>query len=290
MAAVKNKKFNANNRRVSPLKPNLRGARNMMAAKYRESNYSKAAAIRFWSGITFVVLGTIFMALWLGGVLPDVRKAGTEFKQNRLMAMGFVVERVDVMGEGRLREDDVRRALKIQNGDYLFGADLTAAKERVESLSWVENALVRRLWPNRIVVQIIERRPYALWQKDGVIKLVDASGTLITDADAMAHTNLPLIVGAGAADQAPVLQAMMTEFPTLSRRVNAVVYVSEQRWNLVMNDSRLTVKLPTDNPRAALATLNALDARTQILDREVEVIDLRLSDRITLSPRLADRA
>lgn len=290
MAAVKNKKFNTSNHRVSPLKPNLRGARNMVAAKYRESSYSKAAAVRFWLGITFVVLGTIFMALWMGGVLPDVRKAGTEFKQERLMAMGFVVERVDVMGEGRLREDDVRRALQIQNGDYLFGADLNAAKDRVESLSWVENALVRRLWPNRIVVQIIERRPYALWQTDGIVKLVDASGTLISDADAMAYTDLPLIVGTGAAEHAPQLQAVISDFPNLASRINAIVYVSEQRWNIVMNDNSLTVKLPADNVRGALDALSAIDVRSQILSRNVEVIDLRLADRITLSPRPADRA
>lgn len=289
MAAVKQKNFNAN-RRVSPLKPNLRGARNMVAAKYRQANYSKAAAIRLWSGIVLTVLGTIFLALWLGGVLPDVRQAGENFKRERLMAMGFVVDRVDVMGEGRLREDDVRQALQINQGDYLFGADLKTAKARVESLTWVDDALVRRLWPNRIVVQIIERRPYALWQKDGVVQLVDASGTMIAAAEAMKYAHLPMVVGKGAAERAANLQAVLSGFPDINRRINACVYVSESRWDLVMMDRTLTVRLPENDMAAALSKLAGLQARTQVLDRDVATIDLRLTDRITLSPTISDRA
>ena len=70
-------------------------------------------------------------------------RAGQGFTQSRLVAMGFVVDRIDVVGEGRLREDDVRTALDIHRGEFLFDMDLNAAQERVESLSWVERAIVR---------------------------------------------------------------------------------------------------------------------------------------------------
>lgn len=284
MAAVKKKNFNAGPRRVSPIKPTLRGTRNMVAAKYRQANYSKAAAIRFWASVVGTFAAIIFGGLWLGGFMPDVKQAASDFKQERLMAMGFVVERVDVMGEGRLREDDVRTALQITPGDYLFGADLKAAKARVESLSWVDHALVRRLWPNRIVVQIIERRPYALWQKDGALHLVDASGFAIDDADPMNFTHLPMIVGQGAADKATTLKAMLANFPDITARLDACVFVSEARWDIVINDRQTTVRLPEDNPSAALSKLVDLQRRTQILDRDIAVIDLRLTDRITLMP------
>ena len=290
MAAIKQKKFKSGAKRVPPIKPNLRGARNMVAASYRAANYSKAAAIRFWSTITFIVFLTIFGALWLGGLLPNVQQAGADFKKNRLVAMGFVVDRIDVLGEGRLREEDVRRALQVQEGDYIFDANLSEAKARVESLSWVDDALVRRLWPNRIVVQIVERRPFALWQKDGEVKLVDATGFAIEDANAMAFSDLPLFVGEGAEAAGLDLQAVLANYPDITRRLDASIYVSEQRWDLVLNKRRLTVKLPTGEAAPALDRLMSLHARTQILDRAVETIDLRLADRISLSPQQADRA
>lgn len=290
MAAVRKKRKPKSPRRVSPLKPAMRGAstlagaRNMVAAKVRGSTYSRAAAVRFWGGISGIVFLTIFGALWLGGFMPDVKQAGKNFTQARLMSAGFVVERVDVLGEGRLAEDDVRAALKIYPGDYLFGTDLKAAKSRVESLSWVDDALVRRLWPDRIVVQIIERRPYALWQKDGHVQVVDASGEAITAQDISRYAELPLIVGEGAQLSAPVFREALATYPSINSRIDAMVRVSDTRWNLVINDRQTTIMLPEIAPEAALSKLAAMQARTQVLDREIGVIDLRIEDRVTLRP------
>ena len=53
-----------------------------------------------------------------------------------MISMGFVIERVDVMGEGRLHEADVRKALGVYAGDYLFGCLLyTSPSPRDATLS-----------------------------------------------------------------------------------------------------------------------------------------------------------
>ena len=287
MAKVKAKP--GSNKRVSALKPGLRGARNVMAAQMRASTHSRGAAFRFWGTIAFVIFSTIFGALWLGGYLPAIKQAGSDFKRGRLMAAGFVVERIDVMGEGRLREDDVRRALGIFPGQYFFEPDLKDAKARVESLSWVDHALVRRLWPDRVVVQIIERKPYALWQHDGLIKLIDADGTVISDADPVQFSGLDLIVGEGAADAAPAFQSELGAMPELLDRTDAMIYVNNSRWDILLDNRQTRVRLPVEGRQAALQKLSDLQTQSQILDREIAVIDLRLIDRITLTPIGADK-
>lgn len=271
-------------KRVSSLKPGLRGARNVMAAQMRASTHSRGAAFRFWGMICFVIFSTIFGALWLGGYLPAVKQMGADFKRDRLMSAGFVVDRIDVMGEGRLREDDVRRALGIYPGQYFFEPNLTDAKARVESLSWVDHALVRRLWPDRVVVQIIERKPYALWQNEGLIKLIDADGVVISDADPMQFTNLDLIVGEGAASAAPEFQVELAAMPEIEARLDAMIYVNGSRWDLLVDDRQTRVKLPVQGRQAALAKLAELHSETQILDREIAVIDMRVDGRLTLTP------
>ena len=217
-------------------------------------------------------------------------QAGGDFKRNRPMAMGFVIERVDVMGEGRLREEDVRRALGVYAGDYLFGIDMDGAQKRVESLSWVDRAVVRRLWPDRIVVQIIERQPYALWQYQGEIKVVDAKGTAITDANAAQFTQLTLFVGQAAGEQAASLGQMMGEFPQIAPRVESFIHVNDSRWDIILDDGAVRVMLPELNMRKALRQLQSLQTQTQILDRTIETIDMRLPDRLTLSPASPERA
>ena len=291
MAAVKKgKSIPKGSHRVSPLKPGLRGARNWASAQMRAASHTRKGFTRLVLSIVGTLLFVVFLGLWLGGFLPNVMQAGGDFKRNRLMSMGFVIERVDVMGEGRLREEDVRRALGVYAGDYLFGIDMDGAQKRVESLSWVDRAVVRRLWPDRIVVQIIERQPYALWQYQGEIKVVDAKGTAITDANAAQFTQLTLFVGEAAGEQAASLGQMMGEFPQIAPRVESFIHVNDSRWDIILDDGAVRVMLPELNMRKTLRHLQSLQTQTQILDRTIETIDMRLPDRLTLSPASPERA
>ena len=291
MAAVgKGKSIPKGSHRVSPLKPGLRGARNWASAQMRAASHTRKGFTRLVISIIGTLFFIIFMGIWLGGFLPNVMQAGDNFKRNRLMSMGFVIERIDVMGEGRLREEDVRRALGVYAGDYLFGIDMQNAQRRVESLSWVDRAVVRRLWPDRIVVQIIERQPYALWQHQGHLKVVDVKGTVISDAEAMRFTALNLFVGEKAGLQAASIQQMMGEFPQISPRVDSFVHVSDSRWDMVLDDGAVRVMLPEHNMRKALRKLESLQSQTRILDRTIDTIDMRLPGRLTLSPTPPEQA
>lgn len=285
MAKVKRQRssISPKTRRVSPLKPGMRGARNWASAQVRAASHTQQGFVRLVASIVAIIIFIVFTGLWLGGFLPNVRQATGDFTRARMMSMGFVVERVDVMGEGRLHEEDVRKALGVYSGDYLFGIDMNSAQSRVESLSWVDRAVVRRLWPDRIVVQIIERQPYALWQHDGKVQVVDVSGEVITDADPSKFANLTLFVGEQSRFAVSEMNTMMESSADIAQRDPSFIHVSEARWDMVLNDGKTRVKLPKGQHIRALSQLQGLQIQTQILDREISVIDMRLSDRITLT-------
>lgn len=291
MAAIKKRaSIPQGSHRVSPLKPGLRGARNWASAQVRAAGHTRKGFVRLCLSIVAVLAFIVFIGLWLGGALPHVKQGTKDFTRSQLMSMGFVIERVDVMGEGRLREQDVRTALGVFAGDYLFGIDMERAQERVESLSWVDRAVVRRLWPDRIVVQIIERQPYALWQNDGVVQVVDIEGTVISDANAAKYSALTLFVGEKAGSEAANIQNMMAEFPRMSLRAESFVHVSDKRWDVIFDEGAVRVQLPVQNMRAAIRRLEVLQSTTQILDRQISVIDMRLPDRLTLTPSTPERS
>lgn len=292
MAQVRSKRSARSSqvRRVSPLKPGLSGARNWATAQMRAATYSRQGFWRLIWSIFLMFFLVVLGALWLGGFLPDARKAGQSFTQERLVSMGFVVDRIDVVGEGRLREEDVRKALDIAPGAFLFDMDIKAAQTRVESLSWVERAIVRRLWPDRIVVQIIERRPFALWQNEGVVKVVDKEGNVITDENVVQFASLPLVVGPNASQDMTEVYQVLSNYPLVARRVDAIVQLPSGRWDLRVDQGKARIRLPQVGMRGALDRLTALQKQKQILDREIAIIDLRLADRLTLTPRSAEPA
>ena len=287
MAALKKRhsKFSGLTR-VSPLKPGLRGSQNWMAAQMRAAKHSPKAFAMFILKIIATFFGLIFIGLWLGGYLPAIRQNMKDWKVERLMAAGFVVEQVDVMGEGRLNERDIRLAAQIQRGSYFFGVDLDAARDRTESLPWVDRAVVRRLWPNRIVVQVVETTPYALWQNDGELFLLTETGQPIIPVEQAASVpqGLKTYVGPKAALGAKHIEAKLSDYDEIWSRVESLVQFPSGRWDLHLSND-IIVRLPNDEVDGAILRLAELDRESFILSRNLQTIDLRLHDRIGLKSR-----
>jgi cell division protein FtsQ len=274
--------------RVSPLKPGLRGASRLVQSRVhaglRAATLSRTSMARFLGSILLAFLALAFLALWLGGHLGTIRDGVNDFKRDRLMAMGFVVERIDVTGEGRLHEADVRAAVGIYEGDYFFGADLKRAQENTQSLPWVDRAVVRRLWPNRIVVQLVETTPYALFQKDGTLFLANREGQIIAPYDARdpaLPSDLKLYIGTDAIAQSEGLQASMQRYPALWSNAETLTRYPSGRWDVTFHDG-VVLKLPPDNVDTALRHFQQLIRRTDV--GQFSIVDMRLPDRLTLTP------
>ena len=274
----------ANYQRVSPIKPTLRGAGNWTRAQFRAASYSRRAFLRLVASVLVIMSILIYVALWMGGLLPTVKGSVSQFTQARLMTMGFVVKDIDVVGEGRIRERDVRTALGIHEGQYFFGPDLDAAQDRIQDLNWVENVVVRRLWPNRIVVEIIERDVFALWQNEGELRLIDRSGAVIENVSVENYAGLPYFIGHNIADTGPRALGTLSNYPDLSKRFNTLRRVGDRRWDLIDAETGLTVKLPEGEITPALNKLMHYQAQTQWLDRKIDVIDMRVAGRISIRP------
>ena len=124
-----------------------------------------------------------------------------------------------------------------------------------------------------------------------VIKVVAAviarDGTVLESYVAPQFTQLPLVVGQGAAERAAAFLALMDRYPAIRDQARAYVLVAERRWNMKLKNG-LYVRLPEAQPERAIETLIALDRDKKILSRDITAIDLRLADRVTV--RLSDVA
>ena len=203
---------------------------------------------------------------------------------NATASLGLRVETVVIEGRANTPEPLLRAALGISRGDPILGFSLDAARRNVEKLSWVEQATIERRLPDTVVVQLVERRPFAIWQNQGKFVLIDRDGQTVTNEDVGQFRQLPLVVGPGAPGAAtPLIDALMAH-PGLLARVVAAVRVGERRWNLQLRGG-MNVMLPEGHEAVAIERLVVLQQDHALLDRPLEVVDMRLPDRLVLRPR-----
>jgi len=197
---------------------------------------------------------------------------------------GLRVSDVVIQGRANTPEPLLRAALGVNKGDPILGFSVELARQRIESLSWVEQATVERQLPGTVVVYLKERRPFAIWQNQGKFVLIDRNGQLVANQNVAEFRALPLVVGPGAPAGAAVLIDALTDRPQLQKRVIAAVRVGERRWNLQLTNGT-SVMLPEGHEVAALDRLMQLQQQHELLDRPLAAIDMRLGDRLVLRPR-----
>jgi cell division protein FtsQ len=200
---------------------------------------------------------------------------------------GLGIDSVKISGQSETSEVDVLNRLGLGSYPSLLTFDVDGARSRVESLPWVAEATIRKLYPDTLDIAISERTPFAIWQHGASVTLIDRDGRLIANTVGERYSRLPMVVGDGAGPRASEFTDLVAGFPSIQSRLKAGVLVAERRWNVVLGNG-IEILLPESQPQAALAQLVELDETKGLLDRDITAVDLRLPDRIVV--RLSQRA
>jgi cell division protein FtsQ len=249
----------------------------------RQMRLLRPAAWVAFAAVLLLLLVGVLRSAAPGGTLATLR----ERVGNATAFAGLRVHNVIIEGRANTPEPLLRAALGVNKGDPILGFSLEGARQRIETLSWVEHATVERQLPDTIVVNIQERRPFAIWQNDGKYALIDRNGQVVANEDVASFRGLPLVVGAGAPPAAATLIDALTARPALQQHVVAAVRVGERRWNLRLTNGA-DVMLPEGHEVAALDRLMQLQQDHDLLNRPLVAIDMRLPDRLVLRPHPPD--
>ncbi len=232
----------------------------------------------------FALIGVYGLAL--GDAMEKIRDTAHIALSGVARTLGFEIREVRVAGGSRLTSEEITGLLDVKSSSALT-LDVNAARQRFLDIPWIKEASVRLLMPATVEVSLVERTPYALWQRDGAVAMIDRDGRKIGAYTDVRFSSLPLIVGDGADAQAGPLLEELARFPALQSRMRAAILVANRRWNLKLSDG-IDIKLPEHDLGAALAALARLDKDDALLKRDITIVDLRLPDRVIV--RLSEGA
>lgn len=223
-----------------------------------------------------------------GGHIAHLRQTLGDDATAGLRDLGFRVSEVRLTGAHELTVSELFERVGLNDPTMTtLGFNAEAARLKLVEIPWIKSASVRVLFPGTIDVAVVEREPFALWQKGGRINLVDRDGGIIGPYEDERFANLPVVVGEGAEKRLTEIRELLDPHRELRQQVRAAVLVAERRWTLKLADG-VDILLPEDGAKEALDLLDRLNEKSSLLKRDIAIVDLRIAERIIV--RLTDRA
>jgi cell division protein FtsQ len=183
----------------------------------------------------------------------------------------------------------VQRVFAEDFGRSVFLTPLEERRRRLMAIDWVEDASVSRVWPNRLVVRLTERKPVAFVLLPAGVWLIDPQGVLL-EPPPQAQFTFPVLSGVREdeselqrRERVRVLLRLQEELGDLAKDISEVNAADPENVRIVAQRKDRAVELILGDGNFAARYQNFLHHYAEIRKHspEARTFDLRLDDRIT---------
>lgn len=282
--AAGGKRPRVNTRKAAPKRKSL-GARLMALSPIPAEVLQRYAGY----GVVAVVLGAAAIAATAAG-LPQAAGVATAEMVGRA---GFEVKRIELTGVDRMERLTVYAIAADQHSMAMPLVDLDKVRGDLMKYGWIADARVSRRLPDTLMIDIVERKPAAIWQNAQSLTLIDAGGIELEPVALEAMPDLPLVVGPDANRQIAGLGRLMEAAPALKPMMAGATWIGKRRWDLRFQSGE-TLALPEGEREAAAALVKfaRMDGMERLLGRGFVRFDMRIPDKfyVRLPPKGAVRS
>ena len=187
------------------------------------------------------------------------------------------IRTIQLLGKfDNLDQRDVQTDLQAYIGQGFFSLDIQQLQQSLRDRAWTESVSIRRIWPDRIRVEIRERKPVARWDDNHLLS--DSARVYLADSNDFTH--LPLVHAANH-QSAWVLRQfnhLQARFEAVDERVVRLQVDSRGAFDIELING-LQIKLGRDDIEHKIDRLVNIYLQ-QILPRreQIERLDLRYSN------------
>ena len=235
------------------------------------ATYAAAHVLLAILGLVLIAAAMVWLARWPGLALRDVQLQGGLMRTNLPTLRAHLAPR-------------------LQGG--FFNLDLAVVQKAFEAVPWVRRAVVRRVWPNGLLVRLEEHRPAALWQGSGSAindRIVNDRGEVfeapagdIEDAPAGA-AELPTLAGpeGSAAAMLALYHKLVPVLAGMDQQIDMLELSDRGSWRAELR-SGAAIELGRGSAEQVVARttqfVQTVAAATDQWRAPLEVADLRHSD------------
>ncbi|HET7888127.1 MAG TPA: cell division protein FtsQ/DivIB [Bradyrhizobium sp.] len=270
--------------RVAPSRARRRNDRPSGLIAFIENRLPRRAGL---AATLLLLTASTGLGIVKGGHLEAFLTSLSEARNAIANSAGFRITSVAINGRKQLTQDEILAIGGVNGRSSLLFLNAASVREKLKADPWIADATVLKLYPGQLRIDIVERAPFALWQRNGQLSVISEDGAVLEGFVSPRFVKLPLVVGKGAETRARDFLALLARYPQVSTATKAAIFVGERRWNLRLNDG-LDIRLPENDVGNALALLSSLNKDEHLFTKDIVAIDLRLPDRLVV--QLSDDA
>ena len=197
---------------------------------------------------------------------------------------------VQILGAAHASHRAIETVFAEDMGKSVYLLPLTDRRATLRTVDWVKDASVGRVWPNRVVVRVAERKPVAFVTLGAArFGLIDEDGVILPSVSDRFH--LPVLRGVQAkdalADRRERVQRMLRVLRELGANSDKIAEVDvtdreDVKLTQAQQGSIITLLLGDRNFSARYQ--NFVNHYSEIKEKlpDATTLDLRLEDRITV--------
>jgi cell division protein FtsQ len=240
--------------------------------------FTQAEVQRFltWAILGVLLVAALLVANWFGVPQAAYRQVGVMTAK-----AGFEVRDIEVVGMRRVDQMKVYDMVLDHTNQPMLLVDINEIQRDLSSYGWIKQVRVSRQLPDKLFIEIGERKPVAVWQNNGNYKLLDDQGKVLESISEAEIGNMPIVNGPNANKNLVSLNDLLDNAQSLKSQVAGATWVGNRRWDIRFKSGE-TLALPEGEQLAAQALVNftRMDGVHRLLGRNIIHFDLRDPDRM----------
>ena len=250
-------------------------------SNFAVSNKKKSISENKFHRTKFLILIGLLIFLYLINTQINVMYSTKfEFINKLLIENGFFIKNVDIKGINHLNQKDILKTINYYNKKNIFNVNLKNIYNEIKQNTWVEEVSIKKIYPNTLKIDLIEKEPIAIWQNKSAYHLITKNGEIILEANLNNFKkHLPIIIGKNAHKNVYSILQILNIDKNLTKNIWSLTFVNERRWDIHFNQG-LTIRLPSTSVKEAWEKIILLSEKFNILSLDLTELDLRSSNNV----------
>lgn len=198
--------------------------------------------------------------------------------------LGLTLDDIVIEGRDKVSQNEILSLLELDRSSSFLEINEKDLEKLIKTLPWVQEVKIKKTYlPNVLQIGLREKEVVAIYQLGSKFYGLDEKGQIIK-TDFKPNKEMIVVLGKGAPEHVLSILKIVSKNKDVYKRIKALQYISERRWNVVLDDIKdgKIIKLPQDNYEQAWKKLLKLNVTHGLLKRPLTIIDLRFEDKVIL--------